>query len=158
MLPRNSPCPCGSGRKYKHCCLSRDLSESRLKPEMGDPSTQVVTSTQRNIREEFEHIRACALSGDARIVALGALVFFSTETGDAWVIDREDDLAACLMKNEEARDVRLNETETNFSIGWTGKYLLQKQALACTEPSGHATIYTSEIVQALNRMGIRANR
>src|SRR5579859_3895192 len=21
--PRNKPCPCGSGRKYKHCCLRR---------------------------------------------------------------------------------------------------------------------------------------
>jgi uncharacterized protein YecA (UPF0149 family) len=21
---RNDPCPCGSGRKYKHCCLGRD--------------------------------------------------------------------------------------------------------------------------------------
>jgi len=20
---RNDPCPCGSGRKYKHCCLTR---------------------------------------------------------------------------------------------------------------------------------------
>ena len=19
-IPRNSPCPCGSGKKYKHCC------------------------------------------------------------------------------------------------------------------------------------------
>jgi hypothetical protein len=23
---RNSPCPCGSGRKYKHCCLARDAA------------------------------------------------------------------------------------------------------------------------------------
>lgn len=22
--PRNKPCPCGSGKKYKHCCLKRD--------------------------------------------------------------------------------------------------------------------------------------
>src|SRR6266571_1107214 len=22
-LGRNSPCPCGSGRKFKHCCLSQ---------------------------------------------------------------------------------------------------------------------------------------
>ena len=22
-LSRNAPCPCGSGRKYKHCCLSK---------------------------------------------------------------------------------------------------------------------------------------
>lgn len=21
-LPRNSPCPCGSGRKAKHCCIN----------------------------------------------------------------------------------------------------------------------------------------
>lgn len=22
--PRNAPCPCGSGKKYKHCCLRKD--------------------------------------------------------------------------------------------------------------------------------------
>jgi len=21
--PRNKPCPCGSGKKYKHCCLNK---------------------------------------------------------------------------------------------------------------------------------------
>jgi hypothetical protein len=21
---RNDPCPCGSGKKYKHCCLEKD--------------------------------------------------------------------------------------------------------------------------------------
>ena len=26
-IARNAPCPCGSGRKYKHCCL---LEEERL--------------------------------------------------------------------------------------------------------------------------------
>lgn len=23
-IKRNGPCPCGSGRKYKHCCLRKD--------------------------------------------------------------------------------------------------------------------------------------
>ena len=23
---RNDPCPCGSGKKYKHCCLEKDLA------------------------------------------------------------------------------------------------------------------------------------
>ena len=23
---RNDPCPCGSGRKYKHCCLAKSAS------------------------------------------------------------------------------------------------------------------------------------
>jgi hypothetical protein len=25
---RNDPCHCGSGRKYKHCCLAKDEAES----------------------------------------------------------------------------------------------------------------------------------
>ena len=24
MIGRNQPCPCGSGRKYKHCCWNRE--------------------------------------------------------------------------------------------------------------------------------------
>jgi len=23
-IPRNAPCPCGSGKKYKHCCGKLD--------------------------------------------------------------------------------------------------------------------------------------
>ncbi len=26
---RNEPCPCGSGRKYKHCCLEKDEEAAR---------------------------------------------------------------------------------------------------------------------------------
>lgn len=26
-IPRNAPCPCGSGKKYKKCCLSRKEAE-----------------------------------------------------------------------------------------------------------------------------------
>ncbi|MBU4286455.1 MAG: SEC-C domain-containing protein, partial [Verrucomicrobia bacterium] len=25
QTPRNAPCPCGSGKKYKHCCGSSNL-------------------------------------------------------------------------------------------------------------------------------------
>ncbi len=26
---RNAPCPCGSGKKYKHCCLNKTGAPSR---------------------------------------------------------------------------------------------------------------------------------
>ncbi|MDQ3606671.1 MAG: SEC-C metal-binding domain-containing protein, partial [Gemmatimonadota bacterium] len=26
-IGRNDPCPCGSGKKYKHCCQEKDLAE-----------------------------------------------------------------------------------------------------------------------------------
>src|SRR4051812_9725864 len=36
---RNDPCPCGSGKKYKHCCMKKD-HESRSpgpRPSITDP-------------------------------------------------------------------------------------------------------------------------
>lgn len=30
---RNDPCHCGSGKKYKNCCLEKD--ESKLMPKLG---------------------------------------------------------------------------------------------------------------------------
>jgi hypothetical protein len=35
-LKRNAPCPCGSGRKYKHCCL--------LKNEIASPRKKLLTA------------------------------------------------------------------------------------------------------------------
>jgi hypothetical protein len=33
---RNDPCPCGSGKKYKACCMPRDLARDRVKAVVGD--------------------------------------------------------------------------------------------------------------------------
>jgi hypothetical protein len=29
---RNDPCPCGSGKKYKHCCLPKGRGDDRTWP------------------------------------------------------------------------------------------------------------------------------
>ena len=26
-IGRNDPCPCGSGKKYKNCCMNKDMEE-----------------------------------------------------------------------------------------------------------------------------------
>jgi len=42
---RNEPCPCGSGKKYKHCCLAKkslpSLRKRGTKPVVGDPASPV---------------------------------------------------------------------------------------------------------------------
>lgn len=41
MIARNAPCPCGSGKKYKKCCLSK--SESGARKEVAVESVAVET-------------------------------------------------------------------------------------------------------------------
>lgn len=33
-VSRNAPCPCGSGLKYKHCCLAKDEERDRHQEEL----------------------------------------------------------------------------------------------------------------------------
>ena len=31
-VSRNDPCPCGSGKKYKHCCLPKEVASRQTRP------------------------------------------------------------------------------------------------------------------------------
>jgi hypothetical protein len=39
---RNDPCPCGSGKKYKKCCLVKDEAAARPKPAIALVVTEAV--------------------------------------------------------------------------------------------------------------------
>ena len=48
--------------------------------------------------DEIRYIIRRAADHDGRIVNIGQLTLFSSETGDAWIIDRDDHLALCLAR------------------------------------------------------------
>ena len=62
---------------------------------------QVLRKEQISIIKEAGYIVKLAQRGDARVVTIGGLVFFSTSGGDAWVLDPEDNLALCLAEDGE---------------------------------------------------------
>ena len=33
-IGRNDPCPCGSGKKYKKCCMDKDQAAERARPAL----------------------------------------------------------------------------------------------------------------------------
>ena len=48
---------------------------------------------------EVRYIQRRAADRHGRVVAVGQLVLFSTETGDAWLLDPSDQLAARLARD-----------------------------------------------------------
>ena len=46
----------------------------------------------------------------------------SIDSGDAWILDPADDLATRIAENGAPRPVHIEETETNFAVGWQGRY------------------------------------
>ena len=70
------------------------------------------------------------------MVSLGPLVFFSTETGDAWVLDPADSLALCLARDGERQSFTITETATQFAIDWQANYQIEGNQFMVLEKSG----------------------
>jgi hypothetical protein len=80
------------------------------------------------LAEEIEYIRSRAAEHNGRLVTVGPLVLFSTETGDAWLLDPADHLAARVARGGDPEDIHFEETDTNFAIGWKGNYRIDGDA------------------------------
>lgn len=51
---RNDPCPCGSGKKYKHCCLDKDRA-AELAPAIAQRvALQAQMSRQVAVRKDYQ--------------------------------------------------------------------------------------------------------
>lgn len=91
-------------------------------PTAPSVSHHETVANQASILDEVAYIIHSARSGIARVVGLGTLVLFSTETADAWMLDPDDEFALCLMKEGEPKPYEIGETDAKFAIQWTGRY------------------------------------
>ena len=80
------------------------------------------------LAEEVDYIQSRAAECDGRLVTVGPLVLFSTETGDAWLLDPADHLAARLARDGDPEELYFEETDTRFAIGWKGNYQIHGDA------------------------------
>ena len=85
------------------------------------------------LADEVRYIQRRAAAHDGRIVTIGQLVLFSTETGDAWLLDPADRLAARLARDAESEPIHLEETDTTFAIGWKGHYRIDGPAFVYSD-------------------------
>ena len=119
--------------------------------------TQLLNQEQMSISREANYIIQRAQENDARLVRLGTLILFSTQSGDAWILDTEDELALCLAKLGEKQPYQIIETPTNFGIEWAGNYHIEGEKFVVMESSGQVrTIFgypTREILRALQQAG-----
>jgi len=88
------------------------------------PESRHMSGKDFRLADELRYIQRRAAEHDGRFVSVGGLAFFSTETGDAWILDPADHLAARLARDGDPEPLHFEETDTTFAIGWKGNYRL----------------------------------
>lgn len=120
---RNDPCPCGSGLKYKKCCL-------------GKAGSQIVAAAEKNkaapLREKIAALQEKAVAGQASLYTLGAFILFTTAKGDGWVLEITDMDAVQVAANGERLDIVIDESPETIEINWTYSFTIKDKNFITT--------------------------
>ena len=123
-IGRNQPCPCGSGKKYKHCCLVQEQSGRSPSP---------LEQMKISLMGEIEKIQRLAADKKERLRELGVFIFFSMENGDAWVLEVSDGDAVQVANEGQAMEPPVDENPETIEINYSHTFALQDRKLLLTD-------------------------
>ena len=118
-IGRNEQCPCGSGKKFKHCCLMKQ--QSGLAPRSPEQAFKI------SLIHEIELIQKAALEGKQKIKELGVFILFSTVAGDAWLLEITDSDGVQLARDGVALDVPIDQSPETIEINWSHIYAIHNR-------------------------------
>jgi len=124
-IGRNDACPCGSGLKYKRCCLGKQQS-----------ITSNLTEAQKmqfSLQNEINTIQKTASKSKFKVRELGVFVLFSTEKGDAWLLEVAESDALQLASKREIMTVELEENPDTIEIFWTHTFGIENKQFIITD-------------------------
>src|SRR6266478_3424730 len=109
---------------------------------------------QFRLAQEIKYIQRRAAEYDARFVSVGPLAFFSTQTGDAWVLDPSDQLTARLARDGDPEHIDFRETDSNYAIGCKGNYHIEGRAFVYADrESGRVTAILGYPTAKITQLG-----
>jgi len=117
-------------------------------------ASQVVDGKDFRLADEIRYIQDKAAEHDLRMVTIGQLILFSTETGDAWLLDVTDKLAVRLARDRDPEPIHLEETDTTFAIGWKGNYRIDGPTFVYSDrKTGRVTTIIGYPTKKIAQMG-----
>lgn len=125
-IGRNDPCPCGSGLKYKKCCISKATPT---------PAGQVNEAGQLSLslRAEVDKIQQAAAEKKNTLHTLGVFIFFTTDEGDGWLLEISEMDALQVAKAGEPITVEIDESEETIEINWSHKFAIRNKKFQTTD-------------------------
>ena len=122
-IGRNNPCPCGSGKKYKKCCLLTRSDSSAV---------QAAPPPTTSVREEIGKLQKAAVNQETNLKTVGVFIFFSTPAGDAWLLEMTDMDAVIVARAGRKIEVEIEESPETIEISWSHQFEIKNKKFTTT--------------------------
>ena len=123
-IGRNEECPCGSGKKFKRCCLGKQQTVSSNLTE--------VQKSQISLQNAISTIQKAASQGVQKVHELGEFVLFSTTGGDAWLLEVTESDALQVAAVKEILTVDFEENPETIEINWSHTFEIKDRQFVIT--------------------------
>jgi hypothetical protein len=123
-IGRNETCPCGSGKKFKRCCLGKQQEQTANLTD--------VQKAQISLQNAINAIQESASKGIQKVHELGVFVFFSTTDGDAWLLEVTEMDALQVASDKQVLTVDLEENPETIEISWTHTFEIKNKKFVTT--------------------------
>jgi len=118
-------------------------------------TTKVTKKKELNIKDEITYIIKRAKNFETKIVSFKEFILFCTETGDAWLLDTDDNLALNLAREGIKQEFSLIDTPYQFGVDWKYNYVIENEKFIFIDKTGVSrTIIgypTEHIVEMINK-------
>ncbi len=98
-----------------------------------ETSVRVLQGGEASFIAEARAIQHAARARRARVVRLEQIVFFSTSTGDAWMLDPREGTAACLARDGDSLPIPIRESAAELAIEWHADYRIEGRAFTMVD-------------------------
>jgi len=122
-IGRNEPCPCGSGIKYKRCCLTKQSEGETVSP---------VHQLKISLMAEIEKTAKAAQRNEEIVRELGVFIFCTTSEGDAWLLEITESDAVQLAGAGKPLDVPVDENPETIEINWSHTFAIKDRQFYLT--------------------------
>lgn len=119
-IGRNQPCPCGSGKKYKHCCLSSQQPQA--------PASEA-DRMRVSLLAAIDKVQGIAATKKASFHELGVFLFYSDTAGDAWMLEVTEADAVCIAQGGAPLQVPIEENPETIEINFSHTFTLRERQL-----------------------------
>jgi SEC-C motif len=135
-IGRNEQCPCGSGKKFKHCCLPKE--QAGIAPANPEAALKI------SLISEIEAIVQVAVEKRQKIKELGVFILLATAEGDAWLLEITESDAVQLARGGVALEIPIDENSDTIEINWSHTFDLGSKEFELTAYSDKAKSVMSD--------------
>ena len=125
-IGRNDPCPCGSGKKYKNCCLRAQQEGAAAKPA---PSVDALKGT---LLTAIENMQTQAAAKKPQFQELGVFLLYCDAAGDAWLLEVTESDAVQIARAGEPLAPPIDEDSKTIAINFSHTFAVHNRQLVLT--------------------------